>query len=68
MDLGVGKHVEEFLIRLGYDVITIRSINPQLSDLEILQIAALEDRMIITRIKILVNWLITPILVIVVFY
>ncbi len=51
VDVGVGKIVEEWLKDNGYDVKSIRDINPRMEDREILKIAVDEDRMIITMDK-----------------
>jgi predicted nuclease of predicted toxin-antitoxin system len=36
VDVGVGKKVEDFLYKSGYDVLTVRKINPRMSDAEII--------------------------------
>ena len=51
VDVGVGRKVEEFLEDQGYDSKFVRSIDPRLPDQEIIKIAAMEDRMIITMDK-----------------
>ncbi len=51
VDVGVGKKVETWLAINGYDVSTVRAINPGLPDLIILQIAANEGRVVITMDK-----------------
>jgi len=48
VDVGVGKKVEQWLINEGYDVKAVRDIDPQMSDKEILRMAVLEKRMVIT--------------------
>lgn len=50
-DVGVGRKVEEWLVNNGYDVKTMRVINPKETDSEILKLAETEDRMIITMDK-----------------
>jgi len=44
VDVGVGKKVEDFLYKSGYDVLPVRKINPSMSDSEIIGIAAKENR------------------------
>ena len=51
MDVGVGKRVEEFLSAEGFDVKSVRVINPSMSDREVLNLATAEKRMIITMDK-----------------
>jgi len=51
VDVGVGKSVEDFLIEQGFDTKAIRTINPRMSDQEILKMASSEDRIIITMDK-----------------
>jgi predicted nuclease of predicted toxin-antitoxin system len=51
VDVGVGKGVENFLFEAGYDTKAVREINPRLEDEEIIRIAALENRMVITMDK-----------------
>jgi predicted nuclease of predicted toxin-antitoxin system len=51
VDVGVGKKVEEFLHKNGYDVLPVRKINPRMSDPEIIDIAAKDNRIIITMDK-----------------
>ena len=51
VDVGVGKKVEEWLKENGYDVKTVRSIDPKVKDTEILKIAISESRMVITMDK-----------------
>ena len=48
VDVGVGKKVELLLKEQGYDTRTVRTIDPQMHDEEIVRLAFLEDRMIIT--------------------
>lgn len=50
-DVGVGKKVEDFLYKSGYDVLPVRKINPRMSDSEIIGIAAKDNRIIITMDK-----------------
>ena len=51
IDVGVSKAVEEWLAHERYDVRAVHQINPHMSDREILQIAATEDRVVITMDK-----------------
>lgn len=51
VDVGVGKKVEDFLYKSGYDVLPVRKINPRMSDSEIIGIAAKDNRVIITMDK-----------------
>jgi predicted nuclease of predicted toxin-antitoxin system len=51
VDVGVGKKVEDFLYKSGYDVLPVRKINPRMSDVEIIGIAAKDNRIIITMDK-----------------
>lgn len=51
IDVGVGKAVENFLNEKGFDVKTVRSINPRMKDIDILRMSVSEDRMIITMDK-----------------
>lgn len=51
VDLGVGIKAEEWLKSSGYDVKTIRSIDPKAKDAVILKIAESESRMVITMDK-----------------
>ena len=50
-DVGVGKRVENFLQSLGYDVLCIRDINPQMTDFAILELAVSEERVVVTMDK-----------------
>lgn len=51
IDVGVGKKVELFLKEQGHDIKTVRTIDPQMPDEEIIRLASSEDRMIITMDK-----------------
>ncbi|MBI4688664.1 MAG: DUF5615 family PIN-like protein [Nitrospirae bacterium] len=51
VDVGVGKKVERWLKENGYDVKSVRDINPKEKDAEILNFAAAEGRMVITMDK-----------------
>ena len=47
----MGKRVEEYLIKEGYDIKAVRLINPRMTDYEIIKLAAKEKRMILTMDK-----------------
>ena len=49
--MGVGIKVESWLISGGYDVKTVRNLDPRLPDQTILQIAVDESRIVITMDK-----------------
>jgi predicted nuclease of predicted toxin-antitoxin system len=51
VDVGVGKKVEQWLIENGHDVRVVRDINPSASDIDILNVASSEARMVITMDK-----------------
>jgi predicted nuclease of predicted toxin-antitoxin system len=51
IDVGVGRKIEQWLIENGYDVRTVREIDPSARDIDILNIAASEMRMVITMDK-----------------
>jgi predicted nuclease of predicted toxin-antitoxin system len=51
IDVGVGKKVEEWFRENKYDVKCVRDINIRAKDADILRLAALENRMIITMDK-----------------
>ena len=51
IDVGVGKKVEDFLYKSGYDVLSVREINPSMSDSKIIGIASKNNRIIITMDK-----------------
>ncbi len=51
VDLGVGLRVEQYLVRAGYDVKSVRELNAKMSDEEILRLAVLENRMVVTMDK-----------------
>jgi len=49
MDVGVGKLSEQWLANNGYDMVTVRSLNPSMSDDDILAIAVREQRLVVTQ-------------------
>lgn len=51
VDVGVGKSVENYLCEKGYDIKAVRDIDPAMPDEKIIQIAALEKRMVVTMDK-----------------
>jgi predicted nuclease of predicted toxin-antitoxin system len=51
VDVGVGKKVEEYLLVKGYDTKAVRSIDQSMPDQEIIRLAALEKRIVITMDK-----------------
>ena len=51
VDVGVGKKVEDFLYKNGYDILSVRKLNPRMSDSEVIDIAAKDNRIVITMDK-----------------
>jgi predicted nuclease of predicted toxin-antitoxin system len=51
IDVGVSKKVESWLQDKGYDIKSIRAIDPRLHDEKILKMAANEKRIVITMHK-----------------
>ncbi|MFN4218594.1 MAG: DUF5615 family PIN-like protein [Candidatus Bipolaricaulia bacterium] len=51
VDVGVGKAVEEWLRKQGYDVLAVRDLDPRLPDSVILHRAVIEQRLVITMDK-----------------
>jgi predicted nuclease of predicted toxin-antitoxin system len=51
IDVGVGKSVEQWLTDEGYKVISIRSLNAEMEDGQIVSLALTEDAIIITMDK-----------------
>jgi len=51
VDVGVGKKVEEYLLEKGYDTKAVRSLDQSMPDQEIIRLAALEKRIVITMDK-----------------
>jgi predicted nuclease of predicted toxin-antitoxin system len=51
VDVGVGRKVEGFLRKSGYDVKAVRDVNSRARDTDILKLAVSEGRMIITMDK-----------------
>ena len=51
IDVGVGRSIEEWLKSQNFRVFTIGSINPEMKDFQIIQLANVEDGIIITMDK-----------------
>jgi|SRR3972149_8829733 len=51
IDVGVGKKVEDFLDKSGYDILSVRKINPRMGDSEIIDIAVKDNRIVVTMDK-----------------
>ena len=51
VDVGVGKNVEEYLLEKSYDIKAVRSLDQRMPDQEIIRLAALEKRIVITMDK-----------------
>ena len=51
VDAGVGTVVERLLQHLGHDVLSVRSLDPAMPDIEILERAAAENRLVVTMDK-----------------
>ena len=51
VDVGVGKQVEEYLLKKRYDTKAVRSLDQRMPDQEIIRLAALEKRIVITMDK-----------------
>ena len=51
VDVGVGKKVEEYLLDKRYDTKAVRSLDQRMPDQEIIRLAALEKRIVITMDK-----------------
>ena len=51
VDVGVGRAVEETLREMGHDVLSVRDIDAGMGDREILEHAAVEERLLVTMDK-----------------
>ncbi len=51
VDVGVGKKVEQWLQKRGYDIKAVRDVDPRMEDRDILGMAVAEARMVITMDK-----------------
>lgn len=51
VDVGVGKKIEEYLKQQGYDTKIVRDIDIRMADEDIVRLAALEYRMVMTMDK-----------------
>lgn len=47
-DVGVGRRAEDAAVALGHDVVAVRDLDPKMPDEEILRLAAVEDRIVVT--------------------
>lgn len=50
-DVGVGAAAERWLAAQGHDVKAVRDLNPGMPDIEILELAAAEQRLVVTMDK-----------------
>ncbi len=51
VDVGVGRRVEEYLKRKGFDIKAVVDLDPRMPDEKIISLAALEARMVVTMDK-----------------
>jgi predicted nuclease of predicted toxin-antitoxin system len=51
VDVGVGRKVEEYLLDKRYDTKAVRSLDQRMPDQEIIRLAAIEGRIVITMDK-----------------
>ena len=51
VDVGVGKNIEVWLQSQGFDTVAIRDLNPRMSDVDALELAFSENRIVITMDK-----------------
>ncbi len=51
MDVGVSKAAEKWMRSEGYDVLTVREIDPRMPDIDILSLAVAEQRILVTMDK-----------------
>ena len=51
VDVGVGKNIEQYLLEKKYDTKAVRSLDQRMPDKEIIRLAALEKRIVITMDK-----------------
>ena len=51
VDVGVGKKVEEYLLEKSYDAKAVRTLDQRMSDQDIIRLAVLENRIVITMDK-----------------
>jgi len=51
VDVGVGRGVEQYLTKEGYDTKAVRDIDPCMADEEIIRLAHSENRMVVTMDK-----------------
>ncbi|GBD86591.1 hypothetical protein BMS3Abin03_00512 [bacterium BMS3Abin03] len=50
-DVGVSKKAETHFKNIGYDVLAVRDLNPSMKDIDILDLAVKEKRLVITMDK-----------------
>ena len=51
VDVGVGRNIEIWLRSAGFDTVTIRDIDPRMRDIDALELAFTEDRIVLTMDK-----------------
>lgn len=51
IDVGVGRIIETWLVEQSFSVFAIRSLNPEMADTEIIELASREDAIIISMDK-----------------
>jgi len=51
VDVGVGRVAEEWMCSEGYNVLTVREIDPRMQDIDILSLAVIEQRILVTMDK-----------------
>ncbi len=51
VDVGIGKGIEKYLRDIGHDAKAVRDIDSRMKDLDIIRLAASEDRIVITMDK-----------------
>ena len=51
IDVGVGRRIEQYLTKEGYDTKAVRDIDPCMEDEEIIRLAHSEKRMVVTMDK-----------------
>lgn len=51
VDAGVGTVVERLLQHLGHDVLSVRDLDPAMPDIDILERATAENRLVVTMDK-----------------
>ncbi len=51
VDVNVGRKTQQYLIKAGHDTVCVREVNARATDEEILELAVLEQRIVITMDK-----------------